>query len=99
MQSAFAVNQFGDQLIVSNVTVQVEEALKAHDDILDALVVGTPDERWGSKVTAVIGPNGSGKSTVLNAIAGLLEPISGVLEVPARHTKELSVSLQAYVRP
>ncbi len=36
------------------------------------------------KVTAVIGPNGSGKSTVLNAVAGLLEPISGVLEVPAR---------------
>jgi hypothetical protein len=28
VQSAFAVNQFGDQLIVSNVTVQVEETLK-----------------------------------------------------------------------
>lgn len=38
------------------------------------------------KVTAVIGPNGSGKSTVLNAIAGLLEPTSGVLEVPARRS-------------
>ena len=34
----------------------------------------------------MIGPNGSGKSTVLNAIAGLLEPISGVLEVPARRS-------------
>jgi manganese transport system ATP-binding protein len=32
-------------------------------------------------VTAVIGPNGSGKSTVLNAIAGLMEPASGTLEV------------------
>jgi len=36
------------------------------------------------KVTAVIGPNGSGKSTVLNAIAGLLEPSAGTIEVPAR---------------
>jgi iron complex transport system ATP-binding protein len=36
------------------------------------------------KVTAVIGPNGSGKSTMLNAIAGLLEPMSGALEVRAR---------------
>jgi ABC-type Mn2+/Zn2+ transport system ATPase subunit len=36
-------------------------------------------------VTAVIGPNGSGKSTMLNAIAGLLEPLRGLLEVPARH--------------
>ena len=35
-------------------------------------------------VTAVIGPNGSGKSTMLNAIAGLLEPLAGSLDVPAR---------------
>ncbi len=35
-------------------------------------------------VTAVIGPNGSGKSTLLNAIAGLLEPAAGTLDVPAR---------------
>ena len=34
-------------------------------------------------VTALIGPNGSGKSTLLSAIAGLLPPRSGVLEVPA----------------
>ncbi len=32
-------------------------------------------------VTAVIGPNGSGKSTLLHAVAGLLEPVSGELEV------------------
>jgi iron complex transport system ATP-binding protein len=29
--------------------------------------------------TAIIGPNGSGKSTVLNALAGLVEPASGSL--------------------
>ncbi len=33
------------------------------------------------KVTAVIGPNGSGKSTLLNAVAGLINPISGSIEV------------------
>lgn len=33
---------------------EVEQALKAHPDVFDALVVATPDERWGSKVTAVI---------------------------------------------
>jgi manganese transport system ATP-binding protein len=36
------------------------------------------------KITAVIGPNGSGKSTLLNAIAGLIEPQSGSITVPAR---------------
>jgi manganese transport system ATP-binding protein len=44
------------------------------------------------KVTAVIGPNGSGKSTVLNAIAGLIEPSSGSIEVPARATGSHRVS-------
>jgi ABC-type Mn2+/Zn2+ transport system ATPase subunit len=36
------------------------------------------------KVTSLIGPNGSGKSTLLGAIAGLLRPLRGTLEVPAR---------------
>lgn len=34
--------------------------------------------------TAVIGPNGSGKSTLLHAVAGLLEPVAGDLEVLGR---------------
>ncbi len=35
-------------------------------------------------VTAVIGPNGSGKSTLLHAIAGLVDPLAGTFDVPAR---------------
>ena len=33
---------------------EVEEALKEHGDVDDALVVGVPDEKWGQMVTAVI---------------------------------------------
>ncbi|MCB1631400.1 MAG: acyl-CoA synthetase [Pseudomonadales bacterium] len=33
---------------------EVEQALKNHPDVFDALVVGTPDERWGQKATAVV---------------------------------------------
>ena len=36
------------------------------------------------RLTAIIGPNGSGKSTLLNALAGLLPPRSGTLEVLGR---------------
>ena len=32
---------------------EVEEVLKAHDAVHDALVVGVPDEKWGQMVTAV----------------------------------------------
>ncbi len=35
-------------------------------------------------VTAIIGPNGAGKSTLLSAIAGLIKPSAGRLDVPAR---------------
>jgi 3-oxocholest-4-en-26-oate---CoA ligase len=33
---------------------EVEEALKRHPSVADALVVGLPDERWGQVLTAVV---------------------------------------------
>jgi len=33
---------------------EVEAALKAHPDVMDAVVVGVPDERWGERVVAVV---------------------------------------------
>ncbi|MCB9728736.1 MAG: acyl-CoA synthetase [Deltaproteobacteria bacterium] len=33
---------------------EVEEALKAHAGVYDAVVVGVPDERWGNRVTALV---------------------------------------------
>jgi fatty-acyl-CoA synthase len=33
---------------------EVEEALKAHPSVADALVVGAADERWGQAITAVV---------------------------------------------
>ena len=45
---------------------EVEQALKAHPDIFDALVVATPDDRWGSKVTAVIAARQGKRPTLDN---------------------------------
>jgi len=51
------------------------------------------------RLTAVIGPNGSGKSTLLNALAGLLTPRQGTLEVlgrpPTRVRRQVAYVLQA----
>ena len=33
---------------------EVEEALKTHPSVADALVVGVPDEKWGQAVTGVV---------------------------------------------
>ncbi|MCW2570923.1 MAG: acyl-CoA synthetase, partial [Frankiales bacterium] len=35
---------------------EVEEPIKAHPSVEDALVVGVPDERWGERVVAVVQP-------------------------------------------
>jgi 2-furoate---CoA ligase len=36
--------------------IEVEEVLARHPHVADAAVVGTPDERWGQKVTAFVVP-------------------------------------------
>ena len=41
----------------------------------------------GGAVTVLIGPNGAGKSTLLHALAGLVTPRHGELDVPARRRR------------
>jgi iron complex transport system ATP-binding protein len=51
------------------------------------------------RVAALIGPNGSGKSTLLNAIAGLIRPAAGSIEVlggpPAAVRRQVAYVLQS----
>jgi acyl-CoA synthetase (AMP-forming)/AMP-acid ligase II len=47
---------------------EVESALKSHDEVFDAVVVGVPDERWGERVTAVVQPR-AGASPSLDRLA------------------------------
>jgi len=66
---------------------EVEEALKSHPDVRDALVVGVPDPRWMQRVIAVVEPH-HGKSLTLedlqahcrNRIAGYKVPRGLVIE-------------------
>jgi acyl-CoA synthetase (AMP-forming)/AMP-acid ligase II len=51
-RGSVSINSGGEKIFPE----EVEAALKAHPDVFDAVVVGTPDERWGEKVTAVVQP-------------------------------------------
>ncbi len=49
-RGSVSINSGGEKIFPE----EVERALKSHPAVLDATVVGTPSERWGSQVTAVV---------------------------------------------
>jgi acyl-CoA synthetase (AMP-forming)/AMP-acid ligase II len=51
-RGAVCINSGGEKIFPE----EVESALKGHPDVMDVLVVGLPDERWGQRVAAVIEP-------------------------------------------
>lgn len=47
---------------------EVEQALKAHPDVYDALVAGVPDPTWGNQVAAVVQPRDGAITPSLDVI-------------------------------
>ncbi|MGW1155318.1 acyl-CoA synthetase [Streptomyces rubiginosohelvolus] len=47
---------------------EVEQALKSHADVYDALVAGVPDERWGNRVAAVVQLRQGADALTLDAV-------------------------------
>ncbi|MFV0315474.1 MAG: AMP-binding protein [Microthrixaceae bacterium] len=49
-RGSHCINSAGEKIFPE----EVEEALKSHPAVMDALVVGVPDDRWGSRADAVV---------------------------------------------
>jgi acyl-CoA synthetase (AMP-forming)/AMP-acid ligase II len=62
-RGAVCINSGGEKIFPE----EVEAALKAHPGVLDAVVVGVPDEKWGSRVAAVVQPR-AGADVTLGAL-------------------------------
>jgi acyl-CoA synthetase (AMP-forming)/AMP-acid ligase II len=62
---------------------EVEGALKAHPSVYDCLVVGVPDERWGSAVTAVVQPV-AGATPTLEELAAHCKATMAGYKAPKR---------------
>lgn len=60
---------------------EVEGALKGHDDVFDAVVVGVPDERWGERVVAVVAPR-PGRHPDLDALDAHARTLIAGYKVP-----------------
>lgn len=62
-RGSVCINSGGEKIFPE----EVENALKAHPEVFDAVVVGVPDERWGERVAAVIQPR-TGTSPSLESV-------------------------------
>jgi 3-oxocholest-4-en-26-oate---CoA ligase len=59
-RGSVCINSGGEKIFPE----EVEGALKSHPGVFDALVVGVPDERWGSRVVAVVQPRPGHRPTL-----------------------------------
>jgi acyl-CoA synthetase (AMP-forming)/AMP-acid ligase II len=72
-RGSVSINSGGEKIYPE----EVEAAVKSHPGVFDAVVVGVPDERWGSRVAAVVEPR-QGASPALEEIqACCREKIAG----------------------
>jgi len=51
-RGSIVINSGGEKIFPE----EVESAVRSHPDIMDAIVCGAPDERWGQTVAAIIQP-------------------------------------------
>jgi acyl-CoA synthetase (AMP-forming)/AMP-acid ligase II len=59
-RGSVSINSGGEKIFPE----EVEGAVRRHPDVYDCVVVGVPDERWGSRVAAVIQPRDGTKPTL-----------------------------------
>ncbi|MET9497957.1 acyl-CoA synthetase [Streptomyces sp. NPDC006552] len=61
---------------------EVEQALKAHPDVYDALVAGVPDPRWGQHVAAVVQLRTGAPALTLDAVQTHCRPRLAGYKIP-----------------
>jgi acyl-CoA synthetase (AMP-forming)/AMP-acid ligase II len=62
-RGSVVINSGGEKIFPE----EVESAVRSHPKVLDAIVVGAPDERWGQTVAAIVAPR-EGESINLEEI-------------------------------
>ena len=62
-------------------SVEVENALQAHDAIQDCAVIGLPDEKWGERVVAVVQPR-AGRTIDIAEVSRFVKQLVGSVKTP-----------------
>jgi fatty-acyl-CoA synthase len=80
----YIVDRAKDMIITGGFNVysiEVEQALLAHDDVRDCAVIGVPDEKWGERVVAVVQPR-EGKQIDVAALTAFVKQRIGSVKAP-----------------
>jgi acyl-CoA synthetase (AMP-forming)/AMP-acid ligase II len=72
-RGSVSINSGGEKIFPE----EVESAVRSHPAVLDAIVVGAPDERWGQRVAAIIQPRGDLVPTLDEVQAHCRDHIAG----------------------
>ena len=72
-RGSLCINSGGEKIYPE----EVEQALKAHPAVFDAVVVGVPDERWGERVAAVVQPRPGESPSLADLDAHCRTKVSG----------------------
>jgi acyl-CoA synthetase (AMP-forming)/AMP-acid ligase II len=63
-RGSIVINSGGEKIFPE----EVESAVRSHPDVMDAIVFGAPDERWGQTVAAIVQPRAGHEAPTLESI-------------------------------
>ncbi len=79
-RGSIVINSGGEKIFPE----EVESAVRSHPDVMDAIVCGAPDERWGQTVAAIIQPRVGHEAPSLESIQAHCRATIAGYKVPRR---------------
>ena len=79
-RGSIVINSGGEKIFPE----EVESAVRSHPDVMDAIVCGAPDERWGQTVAAIVEPRTGHQAPSLEAIQDRCREFVAGYKVPRR---------------
>ena len=79
-RGSIVINSGGEKIFPE----EVESAVRSHPDIMDAIVCGAPDERWGQTVAAIVQPRVGHTAPTLEALQEHCREFVAGYKVPRR---------------
>lgn len=80
----YIVDRAKDMIITGGFNVysiEVENALRAHESVQDCAVIGLPDDKWGERIVAIVQPR-AGHGVDAAALAGFVKARIGSIKTP-----------------